>query len=215
MLGAQLLATLICVSRVPCDPSLVGLGAVRSGLLRCTWFARDRSRELLAYRILSDPSKPRLSRKPRLRPGPKPSRASASTRSQDCGVSLEAKAEAKPEAKAPAQREAKPEPKPEAKTAKTEPKSEANTDVATLMNTSLGDVLLAGLAKDPQSVGRIVAQAINQAETPIAVAKAHQVEAELTPEAKPEPHPAAKAAPEPQAKAKTPSASTPQVAKRA
>ena len=28
------------------------------------------------------------------------------------------------------------------------------------MNTTLGDVLLAGLVKDPESVGRIVAQAI-------------------------------------------------------
>ena len=47
------------------------------------------------------------------------------------------------------------------------------------MNTTLGDVLLAGLAKDPESVGRIVAQAINQAETPIVAAK--------VPEAEPEP----------------------------
>jgi H+-transporting ATPase len=96
----------------------------------------------------------------------------------------EAKAEPKPEAKAAPQPEAKAEPKPEAKA---EPKPETNTDVATLMNTTLGDVLLAGLAKDPESVGRIVAQAINQAETPIAAATAPEAE------------------PEPEAKAKTPS----------
>ena len=53
------------------------------------------------------------------------------------------------------------------------------------MNTTLGDVLLAGLAKDPESVGRIVAQAINQAETPIAAAKAP--EADANPDAKPSP----------------------------
>ena len=69
------------------------------------------------------------------------------------------------------------------------------------MNTTLGDVLLAGLAKDPESVGRIVAQAINQAETPIAAAK--PPEAEPEPEAKAELKPEAE--PKPAAKAKTPS----------
>ncbi len=116
----------------------------------------------------------------------------------------EAKAEPKPKAKAAPQPEAKAEPKPEAKAApqpeaKAEPKPEANTNVATLMNTTLGDVLLAGLAKDPESVGRIVAQAINQAETPIAAAKAP--EADANPDAKAEPQPDARAAPQPEAKA--------------
>ncbi len=143
---------------------------------------------------------------------------------------LEAKAEPKPEARAAAQSEAKAGPQPEAKAgpkpeakavpksetravpqakakaapkpeAKAEPKPEANTDVATLMNTTLGDVLLAGLAKDPESVGRIVAQAINQAETPIAAAK--PPEAEPEPEAKAELKPEAE--PKPAAKTKTPS----------
>ena len=71
------------------------------------------------------------------------------------------------------------------------------------MNTTLGDVLLAGLAKDPESVGRLVAQAINQAETPIAAAKAA--------EAKPQPK--AQAQPKPEAKSKTPSELTPPTAK--
>ena len=65
--------------------------------------------------------------------------------------------ESRPEAKAEPKPEAKAESKPEVKA---EP--EANTDVATLMNTTLGDVLLAGLAKDPENVGRIVAAAITQ-----------------------------------------------------
>jgi len=144
----------------------------------------------------------------------------------------EAKADRKPEAKAGPQPEAKAEPKPEAKAdrkpeakaaaqpeGKAEPKPEANTDIATLMNTTLGDVLLAGLAKDPESVGRIVAQAINRAETPIAAAKAP--EADAKPDAKPEPQPDATAAPRPEAKAepkpgaeaKTPPHSTPKTAK--
>ena len=68
---------------------------------------------------------------------------------------------------------------------------------ATLLNTSLGDLLLAGLVKDPEDAGRIIAAAITQAKAPIAAAKA----------------PETKAKPEPEAKAKTPSPSTPRTAK--
>jgi hypothetical protein len=96
------------------------------------------------------------------------------------------------------QHKASSESKPEAKA---EPKPEANTDVATLMNTTLGDVLLAGLAKDPESVGRIVAQAINRAEKPAAAATAPETEADAKPDAKAEPQPDARAAPQPEAKA--------------
>ena len=103
---------------------------------------------------------------------------------------LDAKAEAKVETKAAPQPEAKAEPKPE-----------ANADVATLMNTTLGDVLLAGLAKDPESVGRLVAQAINQAETPIVAAKV--AEAEPEPEAQSKPKPEAKVEPKPEAKTRS------------
>jgi hypothetical protein len=114
--------------------------------------------------------------------------------------------DSKPETKATPKPEAKAEPKPEAKA---EP--EANTDVATLMNTTLGDVLLAGLAKDPESVGRIVAAAITQAEASIAITKAP--EADAKPDAKAEPQPEAKAEPKPEAKAKTSPDSTPKIAK--
>jgi hypothetical protein len=73
------------------------------------------------------------------------------------------------------------------------------------MNTTLGDVLLAGLAKDPESVGRIVAQAIDQAETPIAAATAPETEAAAKPDAKGEP--------KPDAEAKAPPDSTPNTVK--
>jgi H+-transporting ATPase len=156
----------------------------------------------------------------------------------------DAKAELKPDAEAKAKPEAKPEPNPDAKAepkvetkaapqpeakAEPKPKPEANTDVATLMNTTLGDVLLAGLAKDPESVGRIVAQAINQAETSIAAAKAPEADAKAEPQpdaraapqpkAKAEPKPGveaqpdANAEPKPDAEAKTPPDSTPKTAK--
>ena len=157
--------------------------------------------------------------KPEAKAAPKPEAKAEPKSEAKAEPKSVAKAEPKPEAKAEPKSVAKAAPQPEAKTAKTEPKFEANTDVATLMNTTLGDVLLAGLAKDPESVGRIVAQAINRAETPIAAAKAP--EADAKPDAKAEPQPDATAAPQPEAKAepkpdaeaKIPPNSTPKTAK--
>ena len=110
-----------------------------------------------------------------------------------------AKAEPKPEAKAAPQPEAKAEPKPE-----TEPNPEAKAGVARLLNTSLGDLLVAGLVKDPEDAGRMIAAAIAQAEAPVAAAKAPETEAE--PKAETE------AAPKPSVKAKAPPDPTPQAA---
>ncbi len=100
----------------------------------------------------------------------------------------EAKAASKPDAKAAPQPEAKAEPKPE-----TEPKSEAKAGVATLLDTSLGDLLLAGLVKDPEDAGRIIAAAITQAEAPSATPKKRETRAEPKAETEAEAGPGAKA----------------------
>ena len=57
------------------------------------------------------------------------------------------------------------------------------------MHTALGDVLLVGLANDPQSVERIVAEAVTKAEAAaeIPLPQAHKTKAEQEPVAKPEP----------------------------
>ena len=55
---------------------------------------------------------------------------------------------------------------------------------------------MAGLVKDPEDAGRLIAQGIIQTEARIAAAKAPEAETE----------------PEPEAKAKTPPASTPKAA---
>ena len=65
-----------------------------------------------------------------------------------------AKAESKPEAKAESKPGTKTEPMPEAKAeskpeTKAEPMPDANTDAPPLMNTTLSDLLLAALIKDP------------------------------------------------------------------
>jgi hypothetical protein len=73
------------------------------------------------------------------------------------------------------------------------------------MNTTLGDVLLAGVLKDPQGAGRIIAEAITHAETPIAAAKA--------PEGKAGPKSEAVAETDNKAKATTPANLTSKIAK--
>ena len=136
----------------------------------------------------------------------------------------EAKAEPQPEARAEPKPEAKAEPQPEAKnraSARCEAASTGNqarklsrsrtakAELATLLNTSLGDLLVAGLVKDPEDAGRLIAAAITQAEAPTAAAKAPEPRAEAQTAFKAGP----KAKPEPDAKAKTPSDVTPQAAK--
>jgi len=103
----------------------------------------------------------------------------------------ETKAAAKPEAEA--KPEAKLEPRPETKA---EPEPETKAGVAALLNRTLGDLLVAGLVKDPEVAGRMIAAAIAQTQAPVAAPKAPEAEVK----------------PEPEAKAKTPPAPTPKAA---
>jgi H+-transporting ATPase len=111
----------------------------------------------------------------------------------------EVQTEPKPDAKGAPPTEAKAEAKPEV-----EPKPDAKADLATLLNTSLGDLLVAGLVKDPEDAGRIIAAAVSQAKTSITAAKAPETDAE--PKAKPQgkAEPAAKSEAQPDRKSKTP-----------
>jgi len=106
----------------------------------------------------------------------------------------EAKAEPKTKAKAEPKAEAKAAPQPEAKA---EPKSRSDIGAAAVLKTPLGDLLVAGLVKDPEDAGRLIAAAI--AGTPSVVPKASATEAEA------EPRPELKAEAKPDAETKTPS----------
>ena len=102
--------------------------------------------------------------KPDAEGGPKPEARAA--------PQPDAKAEPKPEAKAAPQPDAKADDaKPDAVKAaelkhdvKAQPETETNAGFTKLMHTTLGDVLLAGLANHPHSVERIVAEAVTKAE---------------------------------------------------
>ena len=86
-------------------------------------------------------------------------------------VKAEPPSGAKPEPEAPSQAAEKPTP-------------ETGIDVAKLLDTSLGELLVAGLVKDPEDVGRLIAAAISQAAAPAA------------PQAKSESQPSAEAQPD-------------------
>jgi len=100
----------------------------------------------------------------------------------------EANVQPMPDAQDEPKAEAKAEPEAAANTATDEPDANAqpaaNTGAATLLNRTLGDLLVAGLIKDPEDAGRIIAAAIGQAQMPIAAPKAPEAEVKSEPEAK-------------------------------
>ena len=154
------------------------------------------------------------------KPSPRPDAKSAPKAEANAGPPSkpDAKADdAKPDAEAEHKLKAKGQPQPEAKTAlrpeakaapkpklETEPRPQAQTGVETLLDMSLGDLLVAALIKDPEDAGRMIAAAVTQAEAPIAAAKAPETGAARKAETQ--------AAPKPGGEAKAPPDPTPQAA---
>ena len=200
--GTQAVATLIAVYGAWL---VTPLGWEYAGIVwgyAFAWFLVTDPVKLLAYKIL-DTVKSEAKREAKAEPKPE-AKVEPEPDAERTTNAAEAKSEARPNVKAEAkanaepQPAAKPEPEPAAKAAlEAEPQPQANAGVTTLLNTSLGDLLVAGLVKDPEDAGRIIAAAITQAGAPIALAKARQLQAE----------------PKPEAEAKTPSDVTPQAAK--
>ena len=83
-----------------------------------------------------------------------------------------------------------------------QPEAESNAGFTELMHATLGNVLLAGLAKDPHSIERIVAETVTKAEAraEAALAQAHATKAEPEPVAKSEAESEARAEPSRQPK---------------
>ena len=221
--GTQAAATVICVFGFLVTPLWWGWAVMVWGYA-LAWFLVTDPVKLLAYRILDPAkagpdleakaeAKPNVEPKPDAKPEPKPEAKPEAEPKPNAEAKAvpEAKAETepKPEAKpapqpateAKAEDETKPEAKPEPQPAaeakpetEAEPKPEAKPDVAALLNTTFGEILMAGLVKDPEDAGRLIAKGIIQTEARIAAAKAPE------------------AAPEPEPEAKTPPASTPKAA---
>jgi len=92
---------------------------------------------------------------------------------------LDAKSEPQPEAKAEPAPGAKSPSKPEG-----ELKPEAKPDSASVLNKTLGDILVAGMTKDPEDAGRLIAAAIAKTD---AAPKAPEAGAETKPQTEAQP----------------------------
>jgi H+-transporting ATPase len=177
--GTQAIATLMAVYGVLMHPLGWGWAGFVWGYALIWFLINDRAK-LLAYRFF-DPVKPKT----------KPEANAADDSKPD------AKASPIPDAKADGKTDAKPEPKAEASSAanpvdQAEPKTAAKPeakpdakpetrgspmpspqpDLAALIDTKLGDIILASIVKHPEEVGKIIAEAITDARAPLAAAKA-------------------------------------------
>jgi H+-transporting ATPase len=228
VLGTQAVATLIAVYGLFMTPLGWGWAAFVWGYALAWFLVNDRVK-LLAYRILDNiKAETKMATKTVAKPDPKADAAEPDARADpkpDAKATPGAKADAKadtskPDAKgnpkpdAKATPGAKADPKPDAKAdpdaraepkpeAKAEPKPDAKPSVTSVFDKTLGEVLLAGMAKDPEDAGRIIAAALTQADGPAAAAPVPGTKDKSAPdaEAKPEPDAGAKKPPAPTSKA--------------
>jgi H+-transporting ATPase len=173
--GTQAVATLIAVYGLFMTPLGWGWAGFVWGYALVWFMVTDRVK-LLAYKVLDAvkaDTKPEGKAPPQLASDVKPEpQANAVPKPDDAKPEPEAKVEPKPkpddtkpqpEAKAePKPDDAEPQPETETPPGATQPR--AKSDVTTLLNRSLGDLLIAGLEKDPEDAGRIIAAAITRAE---------------------------------------------------
>jgi H+-transporting ATPase len=174
--GTQAIATLVAVYGAWL---VTPLGWKYAGIVwgyAFAWFLVTDPVKLLAYKVLDTvkaETKPETKMPSETKAAPKPDDEPASKPDAPAAPAPAAKAE--PGAKAETnpddakrQPEAKAEPKPgdakpETETQPLGTQPRAKSDVTTLLNRSLGDLLVAGLEKDPEDAGRIIAAAITQA----------------------------------------------------
>ena len=140
----------------------------------------------------------RLEAAPSSEPEVKASHASGDDASAPPSVAIAPGSQPQTESKAPAKAE------PSAK-ADEKLEVEAGASVAKLIDTTLGDILLAGVLKHPEDAGRIIAEAISNAEVPKAAVAPIKSEAAAGEKIA--------AGPQTDAKAKEPSATAPETAK--
>ena len=197
VIGTQAVATLIAVYGAWL---VTPLGWKYAGVVwgyAFAWFLATDPVKLLAYKVLDH-------FKVETKAAPKPD-ANADVPKPDAnsGAQPEAKAAPAPDAKADA-------PKPDANSDaqpedKAEPKPDAKPDGTSMLDKTLGEVLLAGIGKDPEDAGRIIAAALKQGDGHAAATPA--------PETKEKSAPDAEAKPEPDAGPQTPPAPPPQATK--
>ena len=191
VVGTQAVATLICLVGFLVTPLWWGWAAM-VWAYALAWFLVTDPVKLLAYRVLeATEAAPAVQSKIQPRsdakaapPPPQPeSNPDAKTAPQPHPVSkLPVKIETQSPVKAEPPSDAKPgsTPKLEATTkSAAEPDHEINSGAKTLMNTTLGDILVAGILQDPEDAGRIIADGIAQTKARIDAAKSPSAKTEL------------------------------------
>jgi len=192
--GTQAIATLIAVYGLFMTPLGWGWAGFVWGYALICFLVTDRVK-LLAYRVLdhikmetkmetstaakpapkSDSSKPdaQAGPTPVAKRDPKVEATSGSAKpDKETMPKLDAMADLKPEAKR--------EPAPKAKAG---PEFDATAGSTNLLNTTLGDILLAGVLKDPEDSGRLIAAAVAGLKTNVVAAKPPEPAANPEPEA--------------------------------
>ncbi len=168
VVGTQTLATVICVFGFLVTPLWWGWAALVWGYA-LVWFLLTDPVKLLAYRVLDHF---KAETKMETKAVPKP----------------DAKADvAKPDAKSATPPDA---PKPDAGSdsqpeAKTEPKPHSTS----VLDKTLGEILLAGMAKAPEDAARVIAAALTPAHDPAAATPASDAKDKSAPDAEPEGEP--------------------------
>ncbi len=190
VVGTQTIATLICLFGFLVTPLWWGWAAM-VWAYALAWFLLTDPVKLLAYRVLdATKAAPALQSKiqPRsdMKAAPMPPKPESNADAKADPVSkVPAKAEPQPEAKIEPPSEAKPAPEPEAKAKPqpaAEPTSDVDTTVTTLMNTTLGELLVAGALKHPEDAGQILAEGIVRTKAHIEAAKAPAPKVDPNPE---------------------------------
>ncbi|MGD0102675.1 MAG: plasma-membrane proton-efflux P-type ATPase [Rhodopila sp.] len=202
--GTQALATLICVFGFLVTPLWWGWAAM-VWAYAIAWFLVTDPVKLLAYHVL-DATKPAPAPLAKAEPQPDARRSAKPDVHVEAKSDADPKvpgkpvppSDAKPPAKPDVQAEpksdadpkipttadppsaAKPAPKPDAKAAPKPapaPQQAVDASVTALANTTLGELLVAGLLEDPKDAGRVIADGIVQTKARIEVGKTPLVEA--------------------------------------
>jgi hypothetical protein len=132
--------------------------------------------KLLAYRVLDHfKAETKMETKAVVKPDAKADTSKPDVKAGD--PKADARSDSQPEARA--------DPKPEAKA---ESKPDAKPDSTSVLDKTLGEVLLAGMAEDPEDAGRVIAAAIKSVSLP----KTPPSDSDAKPEGAAKPPPASK-----------------------
>jgi len=172
VVGTQVVATAICVFGFLVAPLWWGWAAM-VWVYALAWFLVTDPVKLFTYHVL-EATKPMAKTEPHAESKDKAETPDKAEAPPD--VHAEAKSDTGPKipVKADPPSDVKPVLTPEAKAA---PKLPADTSATALANTTLGELLVAGLLTDPEDAGRVIADGIVQTKARIEAEKASSVDA--------------------------------------